>query len=74
MAKGFESASVLSNKLSFTSDYFIDYNDTSFNTFSKEFITQTGIDPNRNVLYGFDTANYLLTLINSGAESRSFIN
>jgi ABC-type branched-subunit amino acid transport system substrate-binding protein/outer membrane protein assembly factor BamD (BamD/ComL family) len=70
-AKGFESSSALSNQLSFTSDFFIDYNDTLFSTFSKNFSKQTGIDINRNVLYGYDTADYLLTLINAGAVTRS---
>ena len=69
-AKGFETSSELSNQLSFTSDYFIDYNDTSFNSLSKDFNRQTGTDIDRNVLYGYDTANYLLNLIDSGAESR----
>ncbi len=70
-AKGFESSSVLSDQLSFTSDFFIDYNDTSFSSFSKDFVEQTGLDINRNVLYGYDTANYLLTLISDGAKTRS---
>jgi len=70
-AKGFETSSVLSDLLSFTSDFFIDYNDTSFNTFSKNFIEQTGIDMNRNVLYGYDTAEYLLQIINAGADTRA---
>jgi branched-chain amino acid transport system substrate-binding protein len=74
-AKGFETSSELSSQLSFTSDFFIDYNDTTFDSFSKDFLEQTGIDINRNVLYGYDTANYLLTLINAGADSRvSLIN
>ena len=70
-AKGFETSSALSDQLSFTSDFFIDYNDTSFISFSKNFVEQTGIDINRNVLYGYDTAEYLLTLIDSGADTRS---
>lgn len=70
-AKGFETSSALSDQLSFTSDYFIDYNDSSFNTFSKNFIEQTGMDMNRNVLYGYDAAEYLLTIIDSGADTRT---
>ncbi len=69
--KGFETSSSLSDQLSFTSDFFIDYNDTLFNTFSKNFSEQTGIDINRNVLYGYDTTEYLLTLIDAGADTRS---
>ena len=70
-AKGFETSSALSDQLSFTSDYFIDFTNTSFNTFSKDFIEQTGIDINRNVLYGYDTAEYLLEVINAGADTRA---
>ncbi len=70
-AKGFETSSALSDQLSFTSDFFIDYNDTSFISFSKDFVEQTGMDINRNVLYGYDTAEYLLTVINAGADTRS---
>lgn len=70
-AKGFETSSELSNQLSFTSDFFIDYTDSSFISFSKEFTQQTGTDIDRNVLYGYDTANYLLNLFDNGAESRS---
>lgn len=70
-AKGFETSSALSNQLAFTSDFFIDYNDTLFTTFSKNFSEQTGIDVNRNVLYGYDAAEYLLTLMNAGAVTRS---
>ena len=69
-AKGFETSSVLSDQLSFTSDFYIDYNDTSFNSFSHDFTEETGTDINRNVLYGYDTAEYLLTLINAGADTR----
>ncbi len=69
-AKGFETSSVLSDQLSFTSDFYIDYNDTSFSSFSHNFTEETGIDINRNVLYGYDTAEYLLTIINAGADTR----
>lgn len=69
-AKGFETSSVLSDQLSFTSDFYIDYNDTSFNAFSKDFTAETGEDINRNVLYGYDTAEYLMTIIDAGADTR----
>ncbi len=70
-AKGFETSSALSDQLSFTSDYYIDYNDTSFNSFSHDFTEETGTDINRNVLYGYDTAEYLLTIIDAGADTRT---
>ncbi len=70
-AKGFETSSALSDQLSFTSDFFIDYTDTSFNSFSQDFLKETGTDINRNILYGYDTAEYLLTVIDAGADTRS---
>ncbi len=70
-AKGFETSSILSDKLSFTSDFYIDYSDTSFNSFSQDFVKETGTDVNRNVLYGYDTAQYLLTIIDAGADTRT---
>lgn len=60
-AKGFESSSNLSNKLIFTSDYFIDFNDPGYQDFNKKFREVTGIEADRNVLYGYDAAKYLLT-------------
>ena len=72
-AKGYESAPVLSDQLTFTSDYFIDYSDSSFIRFSRNFFDKTGIDPNRNVLYGYDTAEYLLTVIENSPGSRDAV-
>lgn len=63
LGKGFESSSTSANKLTFESDYFIDFNDTDFKNFSNTFKKITGKETNRNVLYGYDTAKYLLTVI-----------
>ncbi len=63
LGKGFESSSELSNKLTFDSDYFIDFNDPEFKAFSSSFKKTTGMEINRNILYGYDTAKYLLTVI-----------
>ncbi|GAB4291286.1 MAG: hypothetical protein Kow0098_10420 [Ignavibacteriaceae bacterium] len=70
LAKGFETSTELSNKITFTSDYFIDYNDPVYNSLSNQFINRTGSDLNRNVLYGYDTAKYLLTVLRSIDRSR----
>ncbi len=67
-AKGFESAPALSEDLTFTSDYFIDYSDSNFILFSRNFFNTTNIDPNRNVLYGYDTAKYLLAIIENSSS------
>jgi hypothetical protein len=61
LAKGYETYSVLSNKLTFSSDYFLDYNDTSFKSFCKRFLNQTNMEVSRNVLYGYDAAEFLLS-------------
>ncbi len=63
LAKGFETYPTLSNKLTFTSDYFFDYADTAFQIFSKKFLDQTNVSANRNVLYGYDAAEYLLKAV-----------
>ena len=63
-AKGMETSTTLSNNLVMTSDYFIDFKDSKFINLSKKFFTETGSDMNRNVLYGYDTANYLLQILN----------
>ncbi len=58
-AKGFETYPELSNKLTFTSDYYIDYSDSTFKKFEDSFVNQTNIIVDRNVLYGYDAAEYL---------------
>jgi branched-chain amino acid transport system substrate-binding protein len=70
-AKGFETSSILSDQLSFTSDFFIDYSDHALMELSDGFTRQTGLDINRNILYGYDIAEYLLSLINAGADTRA---
>jgi branched-chain amino acid transport system substrate-binding protein len=63
LAKGYETYPALSNKLTFSSDYFLDYNDTSFMAFTKRFYTQTNKEVSRNVLYGYDAAEFLLSQV-----------
>ena len=72
-ARGFESAPGLSNMLTFSSDYFIDFNDNDYQEFSERFSKVYGKDPGRNVLYGYDLAKYLLTVLRNIAPSRSAI-
>jgi ABC-type branched-subunit amino acid transport system substrate-binding protein len=62
-AKGLETSTSLSNKLTITSDYFIDYNDPDYQSFSKEFQNKTGMEVNRNILYGYDAAKFILYVI-----------
>jgi branched-chain amino acid transport system substrate-binding protein len=72
-AKGFESAPEISNMLTFSSDYYLDFNDDDYRIFSEKFSQMTGKDPNRNVLYGYDTAKYLLTVMRNIAPRRTGI-
>ncbi len=55
IAKGFETSTELSNKITFSSDYFIEYDSDDFQIFNERFANITGKDINRNVLYGYDT-------------------
>lgn len=73
IAKGFETSPELSNNLLFESDYFIDYNDPDFKNFSSRFKKVTGIEVNRNVLYGYDLARYLITVMKNINPTRKNI-
>ncbi|MBS4035953.1 MAG: penicillin-binding protein activator [Ignavibacterium sp.] len=73
LVKGFETSPELSNKLTFTSDYYIDFNDDTFNKFASEFQSVTGREINRNILYGYDTAKYLLTAMRNIDPTRKAI-
>jgi len=69
-AKGFESAPGLSNMLTFSSDYLIDFNDNDYKEFSEKFSEIYGKDPGRNVLYGYDVTKYLLTVMRNIMPNR----
>ena len=64
LASGMETSTTLSNNLVMTSDYFIDFKDPKFIELSKKFFNETQSEMNRNVLYGYDAANYLLQILN----------
>ncbi|RPI73232.1 MAG: hypothetical protein EHM47_06485, partial [Ignavibacteriales bacterium] len=72
-AKGFETSPELSNKMIFTSDYFIDYNSSLFQDLNQKFIAKTKFDANRNVLYGYDSAKYVLTILRNINRDRKNI-
>jgi branched-chain amino acid transport system substrate-binding protein len=71
IAKGFESSSNLSNRLIFTSDYFIDYDNPDYQAFNKTFYQKTHMDVTRNVLYGYDAAKFVLTSFYGDDPDRS---
>ncbi|MGQ9797969.1 MAG: ABC transporter substrate-binding protein [Ignavibacterium sp.] len=72
-AKGLETSSALSNTLKITSDYFIDFNDKSFNEFNQLFLNTTGKEITRNILYGYDVAKYLTTALRAIQPTRNTI-
>ena len=69
-AKGFETAPEISNNLIFTSDYFVDYNSEDYFNFNDQFNSITGKDVNRNALYGYDAAKFLLTALRNSESGR----
>jgi len=69
-AKGLESHSELNNRFVVSSDYFIDYRSEDFTQFNKRFFDKTGLEANRNVLYGYDAAKYLLGILSKSDEGR----
>jgi branched-chain amino acid transport system substrate-binding protein len=73
LVKGFESSPDISNTLTFTSDYFIDFNDSIFKNFTSSFQNITGREINRNILYGYDTAKYLLTAMRNIDPTRKAV-
>lgn len=73
LAKGFETSPEISNKLTFDSDYFIDFNSEDFKEFSKLFKQTTNSEVNRNILYGYDTAKYILTIMRNIDPTRKNI-
>ena len=69
-AKGYETAPEISNNLIFTSDYFVDYNSEDYFNFNDRFNSITGKDVNRNALYGYDAAKFLLTALRNSESGR----
>ncbi len=72
-AKGLETTPDLSNRITFTSDFYFDYNSYLFQDFSKRFFNQYKKDINRNICYGYDTAEYLVNLLKDSKMSREEI-
>jgi branched-chain amino acid transport system substrate-binding protein len=70
IAKGFESSSELSNLITFTSDYYMDYKSEDFQELSKSYGKISGKDINRNFLYGYDAAKYILTIMRNINSSK----
>ncbi len=69
-AKGFETAPEISNNMIFESDYFVDYNTDAYKNFNEQYISVSGEDVNRNVLYGYDAAKCILTAYRNSESGR----
>lgn len=69
-AKGFETAPEISKNLVFESDYFVDFSSDAYQSFNEKYISITGKDVNRNILYGYDAAKFLLTALRNSGTSR----
>lgn len=76
LSRGLETNTSINEKLTFTSDYFIDYNNEEYKEFGKRFLVKTGKDVNRNTLYGYDAMNYILNSADKNVNSAAslFIN
>ena len=72
-AKGFETAAEISNNLVFESDYFVDFSSEAYSTFQEQFSSLTGKDVNRNVLYGYDAAKFVLTAYRNSESGRKYL-
>jgi len=70
-SKGLEKHSELNNRFIVSSDYFIDYQSEEFSQFNKRFTEKTQIEVNRNVLYGYDAAKYLLGIFSMSQNGKS---
>ena len=69
-AKGFETAPEISNNLIFTSDNFVDFNSDEYYSLNDQFNSVTGKDINRNSLYGYDAAKFVLTAFRNSEFGR----
>jgi hypothetical protein len=60
--------------LVFESDYFLDFTTDAYKNFNELFNSITGKDVNRNVLYGYDAAKFVLTAYrNSGPGRKNLV-
>ncbi len=70
-SKGLETTSTLSNKLTLTSDYFIDYRDKEYIEFNKKFSSITNMEANRNVLYGYDVTTFVIGILTKNLSAKN---
>lgn len=66
--KGLSGASILSNNLTITTDYFLDYRDNDLISEGNKFLAKTNSELTKNVLYGYDLTAFLLGVIEKKAS------
>jgi branched-chain amino acid transport system substrate-binding protein len=69
-AKGLESSTTLTSLIRITSDFFIDYQESRFNEFSKAYSATLNKEPNRYSLYGYDASKHLITVLRAPIQNR----
>lgn len=67
--KGLETSSSLSEKLTFTTDNFVDFEDEDDSNFSKKFSEVTNEELTSNNLYGYDAAKFLIKMLKESAKN-----
>lgn len=65
------SAAFLDNNLIFCSDYYIKFEDSEYQRFTKDYFEKTKTEVNRNVLYGYDAMKFVLTCIRTAGFGTS---
>ena len=69
-AKGLESSTTLTSLIRISSDFFIDYQESRFNEFSKAYSATLNKEPNRYSLYGYDASKHLITILRGHVQNR----
>ncbi len=69
-AKGLESSTTLTSLIRISSDFFIDYQESRFNEFSKAYSATLNKEPNRYSLYGYDASKHLITILRGPVQNR----
>ncbi len=71
LVQGLEHFPDIVEKLTITSDYYIDFNSSETRETSVSFRKISGSEINRNFLYGYDAAKMLVDVINLGSKTKA---
>ncbi len=72
--KGLGTSSILSNNLTISTDYFLDYRDDDFISEGNKFLSKTNSELTKNVLYGYDLMTFLLGVFEKQATLDNKLN